>query len=148
MLVHIVELLDHLGDDRNHQQRDDNDRDQRQHRRIGQRADQLAAQFRLPLEQVGQPFGDIGQGAGAFAGGDHRPVERRKALRLAAHRLGQALPLDHPAMDGGNPLLDMRLFILVADQPQRFLQRADLRQRRELPREQGEFLGREFFRAE
>ena len=99
LLADILELLDHLGHDEDHQREDDEGGDDREHDRIGQRRQHLAAHLRLPLEQVGEPLEDLRQRARALAGRDHRPVERREARRLARHRVGQPPALDHAGMD-------------------------------------------------
>ena len=73
--------------------------DEREHDRIGERAQHLAAHLRLPLEQAGEPLEDRRQGARSLARRDHAAVERREARRLARHRLGQPPALEHRAVD-------------------------------------------------
>ena len=53
-LAHRVELLDHLGNDEDHQGRDDQTGDHRQHDRIDQGRGDLGPDLLLLLKQIGQ----------------------------------------------------------------------------------------------
>jgi hypothetical protein len=90
---------------------------------------------------TGQPFEDRRQRARPLARRDHRAVERRKALRLARHRVGQAAALDDAGMDAVEDRADRSVLLgLARDRAQRFFERRHHVERCELAREQGQRL--------
>ena len=80
-LADIFELFDDARHDEDHQRDDDEGRDHRERRRIGDGGDRPCRVPCLAFLQIGEAFEDFGQRAGAFARRDHGAIQRRKAGR-------------------------------------------------------------------
>ena len=140
----LADIGELFGDPRHHEDHQCRHR-QRGHgcerRRIGQRRLHATLHFGLAIEQGRKALQHLRQRAGAFAGGHHGAVERRKAGAFQGHCIRKPAAFDHRAMHSGQHGAGLVALRLLDDGAQRFFQRRHTGQRRQLAGEQAERIG-------
>src|SRR5262249_30996105 len=135
LLVHLHEYADDLRHDVGEQAADDQDGDDREQQRIGERGPDLLLQRVARLAVVGQPRQHLIEPAGLLTGGDRGAIDFGKAVRRLVQRGRQAGALHDARAQRDDQRARARVVVLLGERGERLVDRqTGLEQRRQLAR--------------